>query len=130
MRIALATLSTAVLLAGGMGSGGCATAGHTDIAAAPGGESMLHVANHNWLDARIYLVVSGTRMRIGTVMGAAGREVITLPPYPLYSSGAVLVVELIGSAAQYVSPRLVVGPGQVVELAIENNLALSTVAVW
>lgn len=130
MRLTHATVSTIWLLASGIAYGGCATAGRSDFHDVTPRQTMLRVANHNWLDAKIYLVDGASRMRVGTVMGMASQEVIALPSAHMRAGGTVLMVELIGSSARYVSPQLIVDAGQVIELEIQNNLALTHVSVW
>lgn len=109
---------------------GCGTVDRGFSAARPS-ETVLRVKNHNWLDAKIYLLEGSSRIRVGTVMGMASQATITLPASFVRSHGStVLLVELIGSRARYISPRLIVNPGEVVELEIQNNLALTSVSVW
>lgn len=101
------------------------------LAALPHAPALLQVANQNWADAKVYVLVGGTRQRVATVTSMGESGPVDLPRTALSGAGGlVLVVELIGSAARYISPRLDLFPGQTVELRIENNLRLTNFFIW
>lgn len=87
---------------------------------------ILHVQNHNWSDAVIYVVRSGARMRVGDVT-ANGEKSMSVP-YLFTNSGTLqLYVRFIGSGATLVTPPIPVVRGQHVEVVLENYVPLSTV---
>lgn len=89
----------------------------------------VQVANHNWLDMHIYAVRNGTLYSLGVVTGLSG-DTLTVPASAL-TPGAdfEILADPIGGASAYVSPRLVVTPGDVVKLSIENHLATSATSL-
>jgi hypothetical protein len=90
---------------------------------------VVEVRNDNWLDMNIYLVRNGNQERLGTV-GSFGRGTFRLDASRLQSGDVRLKADPIGSNVIYVSPVLIVNPGQTVRLHVMNSLSLSTVAVY
>jgi len=89
----------------------------------------LLVENGNWLDAHLYLVRDGTLTSLGFV-GALAKDRLVLPPLATSTGSAVQILVLpIGSTGAYLTPDLLVNPGDEVELTVQNQLSLSTVAV-
>ena len=89
----------------------------------------LVVQNHNWLDAHVYLVRGGVRTSLG-FMTALGKKEFELPPWATLPGNDVqILVHLIGGVS-YVTPVVIVNPGDVVELVVQNNLALSSTVVF
>lgn len=89
----------------------------------------LLVENGNWLDAHLYLVRDGMLTSLGFV-GGLSNERLTLPSLATSTGSPVqLLVLPIGSTSAYLTPDLMVNPGDKVELMVENQLSLSTVAV-
>jgi len=87
----------------------------------------LLVENSNWLDAHLYLVRDGMLTSLGFVSGL-GKEHLTLPALATAGAGEVQILVLpIGGSNAYLSPDLVINPGDQVELTVENQLSLSTV---
>jgi hypothetical protein len=91
----------------------------------------LRVTNDNWADAKIYVVAGGSLQRVGTVISMRRDAPVRLPQGLVSATrDCILVVELIGSRARYVSPRLVLTPGETIDLRISNSLQLSHVSIW
>ena len=91
----------------------------------------LVVQNHNWLDAHVYLVRGRGSMR--TSLGfitALGKREFELPSWATLPGNDVrILIRLIGGVS-YLTPVVDVYPGDVVELEVENNLALSSTVVF
>lgn len=85
---------------------------------APASEAVLEVNNQAFLDMTIYIVRSGTRLRIGIAPG------LTLTAFPLQrrfiGNGGDLqfMADPIGGSRTPVSQRIYVEPGDVVRLTI------------
>jgi hypothetical protein len=81
--------------------------------------------NRHLLDVNIFLQHDGQPDRIATVPTATSREIV-LPLRMLGQSKTIrLIAEPIGDESRYTTDLLVVQPGQVVELNVENLLARS-----
>ena len=91
--------------------------------------AVLEVENNNWQDAKIYLTGVGPRVRLGTVT-AQGTERFRIPAIYLHASGVRLEVSLLASSEQKVTDRFLVSPGDAVELTVQNQLSLSSYAVY
>ena len=87
----------------------------------------LVVQNNNWLDAHVYLVRGSVRTSLG-FMTALGKREFELPSWATLP-GVQILVHLIGGAS-YLTPVVNVYPGDVVELVVQNNLALSSTVVF
>jgi hypothetical protein len=115
-------LAAAALLAVGCAHGNSATA---DAANADAG-AVVHVSNNNWSDMNVYVVRGTMRQRLGTVSSLATGK-FRLPRHIFTSPEPMrLLADPIGGAQQYLSPPLLVNPGQVVEWRLENNVQLSS----
>ncbi|NJD18235.1 MAG: hypothetical protein FIA95_02995 [Gemmatimonadetes bacterium] len=89
----------------------------------------LLVENGNWLDAHLYLVREGMLTSLGFVGGLA-KEHLVLPSLATSTGFPVQILVLpIGSTSAYVTPDIMVNPGDQVELMVENQLSLSAVMV-
>jgi hypothetical protein len=111
----------AALLAVGCAHGNSATA-------EPDAEdgAVLQVANNSWSDMNVYVVRGSMRQRLGTV-GSLGTGKFRLPRHIFTSPEPMrLLADPIGSTRPYLSPPLLVNPGQVVEWRLENNVQLSS----
>jgi len=118
----LAGVAAAALLAFGCVHRNTATvdAGNRDA------EAMVHVANNNWSDMNVYVVRGSMRQRLGTV-SSLGTGRFRLPRHIFTSPEPMrLLADPIGGAQPYMSPPLLVNPGQVVEWRLENNVQLSS----
>ena len=90
-------------------------------------EPQLHaelvVENNNWLDAHLYAVRGGMKTSLG-FMTALGKKTFELPSRAFLPGDDVqILVHLIGGVS-FLTTAVVVYPGDVVELVIQNNLAL------
>ena len=90
----------------------------------------LIVQNNNWLDAHLYLVRGGiVRTSLG-LMTALGTREFELPSWATLPGNDVqILVHLIGGVS-YLTPAVNVDRGDVVELVVQNNLALSSAVVF
>ena len=89
----------------------------------------LVVQNNNWLDAHVYLVRGSVRTSLGFMTTFQERE-FELPSWATLSGNDVqILVHLIGGVS-YLTPVINVYPGDVVELVVQNNLALSSTVVF
>ncbi len=89
----------------------------------------LVVLNENWSDAHLYLVRGSTRTSLG-FLTALGKKEFRLPSWATATGSDVqILVHLIGGAS-YLVPVFNVDPGDVVELVVRNNIALSSTVVF
>ena len=111
-----------------IGAGACATH-HDSSAAQPPERVAVTVKNTNWMDMDVFAVRGTTRARVGSVTGlttATFRVPANFAPDGILQ----FMVDPIGSDATYVTDKIVVSPGQRVELTIGSVLRMSTFAVW
>ncbi|HKJ02354.1 MAG TPA: hypothetical protein VJ997_07865 [Longimicrobiales bacterium] len=102
----------------------------TAVAKRKRADAKLVVESFNWLDAHLYLVRDGMLTSLGFVNGP-GKTEITLPSMAVAAGSDVRVLVLpIGGTQTYLSPTLVINPGDEVQMTIENDLDLSTAAVF
>ena len=88
----------------------------------------VRVENQNWLDMRVYVIVSGFAHRLGTV-GSFGVEEFKLRKGWVGPSSEIQMVAVpIGARTANYSQGVLVIPGDYVEYRIENSLAMSFVA--
>ena len=115
----------------------CACAGRQaspkpELSAFAGDETVkLDVNNHNWLDVVIYVVHSGQRTRVVTVV-AAGSASVTVPNHALRNSGGQirLLAHAIGNPVTFTSETIVARPGMTIDWTLESDLKRSSLAVW
>jgi hypothetical protein len=85
----------------------------------------LVVENNNWLDAHLYVVRGGMKTSLGFIT-ALGRREFELPSRTVLPGDEVqILVHLIGGVS-FLTTAVDVYPGDVVELVIQNNLALGS----
>ncbi len=90
----------------------------------------VNVSNRNWSDVVVYAVRSGTRHRLGTVTTNQIRR-FTLPREMEVPGGDLrLLADPVGGSERFESGTIHVVPGQTIELSLENQLSISSVAVW
>lgn len=91
----------------------------------------LDVNNHNWLDVVIYVVHSGQRTRVATVV-ATGSASVVVPNHALRNSGGQirLLVHAIGNPKTFMSETIVARPGMTIDWTLESDLKRSSLAVW
>jgi len=103
-----------------------------DVVAFAGDETVkLDVNNHNWLDVVIYVVHSGQRTRVATVV-ATGSASVVVPNHALRNSGGQirLLVHAIGNPNTFMSETIVARPGMTIDWTLESDLKRSSLAVW
>ncbi len=88
----------------------------------------LVVLNENWSDAHLYLVRGSTRTSLG-FLTALGKKEFKLPSWATAGRDVQILVHLIGGVS-YLAPVFNVDPGDVVELVVRNNLALTSAVVF
>ena len=124
----MARQSIFAALAGLMiGTGACATH-HASAAPAPERVAVT-VKNSNWMDMDVFAVRGGTRARVGSVTGLT-TATFRVPANFAPDGVLQLMVDPVGSDGAYVTDKIVVAPGQRVELTIGSVLRMSTFAVW
>ena len=91
----------------------------------------LDVNNHNWLDVVIYVVHSGQRTRVATVV-ATGSASVVVPNHALRNSGGQirLLVHAIGNPNTFMSETTGPRPGMTIDWTPESDLKRSSLAVW
>jgi hypothetical protein len=109
---------------------GCAPRRAPDELVEPRAPVTLAVTNHHWSDMAIYVLRSGQRVRIMTVVAAHSASVV-LRPELVGPGGEIRVLAYaIGGAGRYTSPRVYAAPGGTVTLSLENDLRRSSVVTW
>ena len=89
----------------------------------------MNVENNNWMDVHVYMVRNGEPFPLGTVSGP-GEGRLVLPSLATTPGAQVQILVLpIGGADDYLSPTLIVNPGDVLHLTVQNSLDLSSVSV-
>jgi hypothetical protein len=115
------------------GSAGCGGGRHEpESAAAPdrNAPTALSVTNNNWLDAIVFVYHDGEAARVGTVTATSSANFF-LAPWILGPTRTIrLVAHPIGSPSSIGTELIHVQPGQFIEWRLENELALSSVAVY
>lgn len=89
----------------------------------------VEVTNNNWLDMVVYASRAGFRVRLGTVTSLE-RETFSMPSTMETGGEVRLIASPIGLNAVYRSDPISVSPGQRVAFTIENQVGISTIAVW
>jgi hypothetical protein len=89
----------------------------------------VRVENDNFLDARVYALSNGFAYPLGIAAGLLP-STFTLPPSAVEQGTDVrLIFSLIGSPGYWVSPPLLVSPGDHVVSRVGNLLTFSTISV-
>lgn len=90
---------------------------------------LLHVANSNWADVRVYLVRGAMWVRLGLVTTNSTGE-FTIPADFVGQSGSVtLVAYPVAGPGAWTSPVTSVMPGDELELVVESFLQYSHLVV-
>jgi hypothetical protein len=90
----------------------------------------VRVENRSWADAAIYLASNGLVHRIGLAT-AVGTTTLWVPARLLGQSSDVRIISaLIGSNRSHATDALLVRPGQLVQLTLDNGMGLSSWGVW
>jgi hypothetical protein len=86
-----------------------------------GGKTVVRVENRNFYDMTIYVISSGSRVRLGTVTGNR-TEVFIVPEYILTGPSTIrFLVDPIGGRRTPISQEMSVIPGEEIELIIPSN---------
>lgn len=105
------------------------TTGPDSVASPPRRQPMMNVENNNWMDVHVYMVRNGEPFSLGTVSGPGAARLV-LPSLATTPGAQVQILVLpIGGADDYLSPVLIVNPGDVLHLTVQNSLDLSSVSV-
>ena len=119
------------LITGGAVNTGCASGGYPglDQTVSESQHVVLRVHNNNWHDMRVYVVSeAGHSQRVGTVTGMS-RAVFRLRA-PIASGRTQILLRPIGTRATFVTNTVLVQPGAVAELTVQNQLSLSQLVIW
>ncbi len=85
----------------------------------------VRVVNNNWLDMRIYAVVNGRFLRLGTVTGLSSETLKIRKSLVGFAADLELVAQGIGSRSESYRASVQVSPGDVLEFRVENSIGLS-----
>ena len=88
---------------------------------------VLHVTNHNFNAVTVRALSGGQNIRLGTV--ETDRDDTFVVPPTFNRVDLRFEVDVLGSNEVYVSPPLTVTPGSVVDLDVDQQLALTNVTV-
>jgi hypothetical protein len=114
------------------GSAGCGGRPEPESGAAPdrSAPTALSVTNNNWLDAAVFVYHDGEVSRVGTVTAATSAN-FNLASWILGPTRTIrLVAHPIGSPSSIDTELIHVQPGQLIDWHLENDLTLSSVAVY
>src|SRR5688500_520202 len=103
---------------------GRAKAGATPIDAI----TTARITNNAWLDVNVYAGRSGSRQRLGTVTGQ-NTEVFELPRSFVEARGLSIFIDAIGSPQTYQTDVIPAGPGQQIDVVVQQRLAMSHYSV-
>ncbi len=119
----------------GLLAGGCATAAPGPASAyaeksAPAEDGpMVQVHNRHWQDVNVYLLIGGTRYRLGTVSTSQTAR-FGISRFAGWDTHAMQIfVDPIGSTDSYTSESFTLADGQWADLVVEGTLALSNYMV-
>jgi hypothetical protein len=127
--VAVLALSLGVALQPGISAQDRQSAAPDAVASRQDRNVNVDVNSSNWMDAHVYMVRDGLATSLGVVSGP-GKAVLTLPSIAVTPGVRLqLMVLPIGTRGSYLSEPFAVDPGDVVDLQIENNLALSHVTI-
>ena len=96
----------------------------TDKAPARDAVAELVVENNQWFDVHLYLVRGGLRTSLG-FLTSLGRREFELPATTPGVDVRIFVYPIAGRRP-YITPPVIVNPGDVWKLVVENNPALSS----
>ena len=123
-RLTLTAFVSAVLLNCGHGNAGRTANGMPAATDAV----TVSVLNNNWQDVDVYAVRNGQRVRLGHVT-ATRTGVFVLPQGVALAPDLRIQIHPLAATRDYISPKLVVNPGDVVEVVVVNALPQTTVVV-
>ncbi len=85
----------------------------------------VRIVNHNWADMRIYAIVRGLSLRIGTVTGLTTETLKIRRSLIGLGADLELVAFGIGSRSPIYSGHIHVSPGDQLEFRVENAIGTS-----
>ena len=89
----------------------------------------LVINNRHYLDVNIFMHHDGQTTRVETVTGSSSAALM-VPGWMLGKGSVIrLSAEPVGDVARYVTDNLVIQPGQIVELDVENAIGRSSYRV-
>ena len=110
--------------------GACAPATRQAELSSAERRTTLVIENNNWADMVIYVLRGAQRSRIGSV-NSMSRARFKLPESIAGTYGELrIMADPIGSNRTYTSPIISVVPGSQVEVRVENNISISSFAVY
>ena len=111
--------------------GACAPAAQQAANNRPGlKRATVVVQNENWLEVAVYILRGSQRVRLGSVPSMGKAEFAIPSQYVLGTSDITLQADPIGALETYISPPIQVYEGARLALRIENQLRLSSFAVY
>ncbi|MGH7632050.1 MAG: hypothetical protein ACREOF_22160 [Gemmatimonadales bacterium] len=90
----------------------------------------VRVQNRSWSDVAIYLMSDGLVQRLGIATAVGTTSLWVSEGLLGHSNDIRLLSAPIGSNASHRTETLLLRPGQLVQLTLENNLGLSSWGVW
>lgn len=117
-------------LAAALMVGACAPAVQQSAGNHSNPQATVAVRNDNWLDVNVYLVRGAQRVRLGSVPSMSNAEFRIPQQYVLGVSDVTFQADPLGSSETYTSPPIQVYDGARVQLKIENQMRLSSFAVF
>ena len=131
------TLAKLLLIAvvTGAATTGCATGGTLSSRAVADRQTAVRIRNYNWSDVKVYLVpasgglvtASGGRpVRIGTVTSMTTVQIPLRGALAQIRGRLQFLIKPLASSTSYITHSVVVVPGDVLRLTVENQLTLST----
>ena len=86
------------------------------------------ITNNGWLDVNVYALRSGSRQRLGTVTGQ-NAQVFQLPAGFVDAPGLRIFIDAIGSSQSYQTELIPLGPGQQIDVVVQQRLSMSHYSV-
>jgi hypothetical protein len=94
------------------------------------GKTTLRVSNNSWADMNVFLLRGSTRHRLGMVT-SMNTTTFTIPEQAMSSASDLrLYADPIGSIRGWTTQPLLINPGQVISLTLQNNLNLSSYSIF
>jgi len=87
----------------------------------------VRVVNNNWHAMRIYALVNGRSIRLGTVTGLTSETLTIRKSLVSFAADLEFVAQGIGSRSEIFRTSFQVFPGDVLEFRVENSIGLSFV---
>ncbi len=85
----------------------------------------IRVVNHNWHDMRVYAIIDGRSVRLGTVTGLTTQKLKIRKSLIGFGTDLEIVAIGIGNRSAIYSGSIVVSPGDQLEFRVENGIGTS-----